>query len=182
VSHYFWSTLRVFSLKGHLDYCRLQLLLLRTNCTYKYTHIVNADCVSHYFWSTLCVISLKEHLDYYRLRLLLLRTDGRCKYTPIVVQIVCHTFFDQLCVYFLGRALGLLPRQLQLPLLTTRSWHAHLVVQIPYCVCFDQHFDCGVATISRLLKIIGFFCRIWSLLQGSFSFAEETYNFEDDSQ
>ena len=35
----------------------------------------------------------------------------------------------------------------------------------------------GVATISRLLKIIGLFCRISSLLQGSF--AEETYNFKE---
>jgi len=35
----------------------------------------------------------------------------------------------------------------------------------------------GVATISRLLKIIGLFCRIWSLLQGSF--AKETYNFKE---
>jgi len=34
----------------------------------------------------------------------------------------------------------------------------------------------GVATISRLLKIIGLFCRISSLLQGSF--ARETHNFE----
>ena len=32
----------------------------------------------------------------------------------------------------------------------------------------------GVATISRLLKIIGLFCRIQSLLQGSF--AKETYH------
>jgi len=35
----------------------------------------------------------------------------------------------------------------------------------------------GVATISRLLKIIGFFCRISSLLQGSF--AKETYHFRE---
>ena len=34
----------------------------------------------------------------------------------------------------------------------------------------------GVATISRLLKTIGLFCRISSLLQGSF--AKKTYNFE----
>jgi len=32
----------------------------------------------------------------------------------------------------------------------------------------------GVATVSRLLKTIGLFCRIWSLLKGSF--AKETYN------
>jgi len=35
----------------------------------------------------------------------------------------------------------------------------------------------GVATISRLLEIIGFFCRISSLLQGSF--AKETFDFKD---
>ena len=35
----------------------------------------------------------------------------------------------------------------------------------------------GVATISRLIKIIGLFCRISSLLQGSF--AKETYNFKE---
>ena len=35
----------------------------------------------------------------------------------------------------------------------------------------------GLATISRLLKIIGPFCRIWSLLQCSF--AKETYIFKE---
>ena len=35
----------------------------------------------------------------------------------------------------------------------------------------------GVAMISRLFEIIGLFCRIWSLLQGSF--AKETYNFKE---
>jgi len=35
----------------------------------------------------------------------------------------------------------------------------------------------GVATISRLLKIIGLFCRILSVLYGSF--AKETYHFEE---
>jgi len=35
----------------------------------------------------------------------------------------------------------------------------------------------GVATISRLLQIIGPFCRISSLLQGSF--AKETYHFKE---
>ena len=35
----------------------------------------------------------------------------------------------------------------------------------------------GVATFSRLLKIIGLFCRILSLLWGSF--AKETYNFKE---
>ena len=35
----------------------------------------------------------------------------------------------------------------------------------------------GVATISRLLKIVGLFCRISSLLEGSF--AKETYNVKE---
>jgi len=35
----------------------------------------------------------------------------------------------------------------------------------------------GVATISRLLKITGFFCRISSFSKGSF--AKETYNFKE---
>jgi len=35
----------------------------------------------------------------------------------------------------------------------------------------------GVATISRPLKITGVFCRISSLLQGSFE--KETYNFKE---
>jgi len=37
--------------------------------------------------------------------------------------------------------------------------------------------DYGVATTCRLLKITGLFCRIQSLLQGSF--AKETYNFKE---
>ena len=40
-----------------------------------------------------------------------------------------------------------------------------------------HHMCYGVATISRLLKIIGLFCRISALLQGSF--AKETYNFKE---
>jgi len=38
-------------------------------------------------------------------------------------------------------------------------------------------FSYGVASISRLLKIVGLFCRISSLLYGSF--AKETYNFKE---
>ena len=40
-----------------------------------------------------------------------------------------------------------------------------------------QNRKYGVATISRLLKIIGVFCRISSLLYGSF--AKETYSFKE---
>jgi len=45
------------------------------------------------------------------------------------------------------------------------------------CQCFYRYPKYGVATISRLLKIIGLFCRISSLLQGSFT--KETYNFKE---
>ena len=40
-----------------------------------------------------------------------------------------------------------------------------------------QYSHYGVATIIRLLKMTGLFCRILSLLQGSF--AKETYNFKE---
>jgi len=47
-----------------------------------------------------------------------------------------------------------------------------------YCHIWTKHESCTyvVATISRLLKIIGLFCRISSLLLGSI--AKETYNFK----
>ena len=41
---------------------------------------------------------------------------------------------------------------------------------------YERHMY-GVATISRLLKIIGLFCRIGYLLWGSFT--KETYNFKE---
>jgi len=40
-----------------------------------------------------------------------------------------------------------------------------------------SHYGYGVAMISRLLKIIGLLCRIYSLLQGSFATA--TYNLKE---
>jgi len=45
------------------------------------------------------------------------------------------------------------------------------------CLLCQTVLQYGVATISRLLKIIGLFCRISSLLQGSF--AKERYNFKE---
>ena len=51
---------------------------------------------------------------------------------------------------------------------------------VPMGMDHGQHLDCdlyGVATVSRLLKIIGLFCRIWSLFKGSF--AKETYHFKE---
>jgi len=42
------------------------------------------------------------------------------------------------------------------------------------CLCWTNH---GVTTVSRIDSIIGLFCRILSLLLGSF--AKETYNFID---
>ena len=50
------------------------------------------------------------------------------------------------------------------------SRHTHALMSRDMC-------DYGVATISRLLKNIGLFCRISSLLQ--VSFAKETYNFKE---
>ena len=51
----------------------------------------------------------------------------------------------------------------------------HLCVCVCVCVwCRD-----GVPTIRRLLKIIGLFCRISSLLQGSF--AKETFNLKEST-
>ena len=44
-----------------------------------------------------------------------------------------------------------------------------------YAECLRECY--GVATCSRLLKIIGLFCRLSSLLQGSFT--KETYNFKE---
>jgi len=44
-------------------------------------------------------------------------------------------------------------------------------------VCRESNILYGVAMISTLLKITGLFCRIWSLLQGSF--AKETYYFKE---
>ena len=51
-----------------------------------------------------------------------------------------------------------------------------IVVYIELCII---RVECiyGVATTSRLLKTVGLFCRISSLLQGSF--AKETYNFKE---
>jgi len=44
--------------------------------------------------------------------------------------------------------------------------------------CFGQHLSTyGVATVNRIDQIIGLFCRILSLLQGSF--ARETFNLFD---
>jgi len=51
---------------------------------------------------------------------------------------------------------------------------------VPFEFSTDPPVDYGVATISRLLKIIGLFCRIWSLLQGSF--AKETYNLKEPTK
>ena len=59
----------------------------------------------------------------------------------------------------------------------------HVCVRECVCMCVRLHSNTctyallyGVAAISRLLKIIGLFCRIVSLLQGSF--AKETYIFK----
>ena len=47
-----------------------------------------------------------------------------------------------------------------------------------FVICFFSHtYYYGVASISRLLKMIGLFCRISSLLQGAF--AKEAYHFKE---
>jgi len=51
--------------------------------------------------------------------------------------------------------------------------YTYMYAYIYVCI----HICYGVATISRLLKIIGLFCRILSLVYGSF--AKETYNFKE---
>jgi len=57
---------------------------------------------------------------------------------------------------------------------TNRCVHGCALLCVCECACGSC---CGVATISRLLKIIGLFYRIQSLLQGSF--AKEVYNFKE---
>jgi hypothetical protein len=53
----------------------------------------------------------------------------------------------------------------------------HVLVQHIITNVYRYIMEYGVATVSRIDKIIGLFCRIMSLLQGSF--AKETYNFID---
>ena len=54
----------------------------------------------------------------------------------------------------------------------TSHWRSSILQRLSWCSrCY------GVATISRLLKFIGLFCRTSSLLKGSF--AKETYNFKE---
>ena len=61
--------------------------------------------------------------------------------------------------------------------------HKYFLWDIPHSCVTHINTYCGasfcahVATIGRLLKIIGLFCRISSLLTGSF--AKETYNFKE---
>ena len=55
--------------------------------------------------------------------------------------------------------------------------YIHVCTYILYLCASTGFLIHGVATTSRLLKIIGLFCRISSPLEGSF--AKETYNFMD---
>jgi len=64
----------------------------------------------------------------------------------------------------------------------TNVWSVHVHNQHVHrsCTCAVHTFYVyGVATVSRLLKNTGLFCRISSLLLGSF--AKETYNFKEPS-
>ena len=65
-----------------------------------------------------------------------------------------------------------------------RSGSSHFVIQSSsvsgMCVCIHMYMyktNYGVATMSMLLKITSLFCRISSVLQGSF--AKETYNLKE---
>jgi len=53
----------------------------------------------------------------------------------------------------------------------------HMLILLPAMPIKFSRKWYGVATISRLLKIMGLFCRISSLLYGSF--AKETYDFKE---
>ena len=53
------------------------------------------------------------------------------------------------------------------------------VLQVHFTSVSVNQARYGVATISRPLEIIGLFCRIQSLLKGSF--AKETYNFKEST-
>jgi len=53
----------------------------------------------------------------------------------------------------------------------------YVYVYITYIYAHIYKYTYGGASISRLLKSIGLFCRISSVLQGSF--AKETYNFKE---
>ena len=55
--------------------------------------------------------------------------------------------------------------------------HCNHIPFLSHKRCKCNNFYYGVATISRLLKITGLFCRISSLLLGSL--AKETYNFKE---
>ena len=56
--------------------------------------------------------------------------------------------------------------------------HINSVLKAKYGVLLNSaEMEYEVAMLSRLLQIIGFFCRIWSLLEGSF--AKETCNFKE---
>ena len=57
-------------------------------------------------------------------------------------------------------------------------WLITMFITTHSCVCHKSlNIYYGVATMSRLLKIIGVFCRISSLLYDSF--AKDTYNFKE---
>ena len=106
-----------------------------------------------------------------------------CVYTYIYIHIhlYIHIYIHiYICIHthiydFRERALRVrfLSRRPRWPCISTTMYEHHTL--------WDQRYlwlaRYGVATISRLLKIIGLFCRISSLLEGSF--AKETYNFKE---
>jgi len=151
-------------------------------CTYMYIHIFMY--VYTYMYIYICIWSLTHrwlgddynqisqnsalkpfcpenavaswHLRIYRvIRILLLLKDApiTLKFSVITLVYICNDNSTDFWV-FIGYAI--------LFSAAAESWAGY-----------------GVATISRLLEIIGLFCRISSSLQGSF--AKETYNFKEPS-
>ena len=87
----------------------------------------------------------------------------------LVHKPVHHSFDIQVCCSVLQWSLYMLVDP-------TRERRLHRSFRSGLCV-YNKWLWYGVATISRLLKMIGLFCRISSLLQGSF--AKETCNFKE---
>jgi len=100
-----------------------------------------------------------------------------------LISFVCVMWVDPLLKAVPKILQGICPSHLGSPKLPSVQicWHSWSVSQDLRirCVmrCNGKNSTYGVATISRLLKITGLFCRVSSLLYGSF--AKETYTFKE---
>ena len=95
--------------------------------------------------------------------------------TPLSISLSISLYFSlsgvYMCIYTLMSVYSTY-NQLQI------GWHRILTSFLKLCPRIRIRVsDYGVATIGRLLKNIGLFCRISSLLWGSF--AKETYHFKE---